>query len=284
MALGPDLQVRTAVFTDQRPIANLLHVSPQVHRHLDWRNPLDWIGSPPFLLAECAGRLAAVLACPPDPPRVAWIRLFLNSGDLPIEDTWPLLWKAARSALAAKGSFVMAAIALQDWYRELLETSGFTCRQKIVMLERQGGAPASFTQPAGVSIRLMMPYDLPAVAEVDAAAFALLWQNTLPALNRAYPQAVLATVAEKDGVLIGYQISTPNPFGAHLARLAVRPEVQGQRVGYALTADLIRQLAQRGTERLTVNTQNDNSVSLRLYQQMGFRLTGEQYPVYEFEV
>jgi ribosomal protein S18 acetylase RimI-like enzyme len=284
MALGLDLQVRPVVFTDQRPIANLLHVSPQVHRHLDWRNPLDWIGSPPFLLAEYAGRLAAVLACPPDPPRVAWIRLFLNSGDLPVEATWPFLWDAVRNVLTAKGSFVMAAIALQDWYADLLDASGFTCRQKIVMLERQGGALTPPTQPASVSIRRMMPYDLPAVAKVDAAAFAPLWQNTLPALNRAYPQAALATVAEKDGCLIGYQISTPNPFGAHLARLAVLPEAQGQHVGYALVDDLIRQLAQRGADRLTVNTQSDNPVSLRLYQQMGFRLTGEQYPVYEFEV
>ena len=284
MALGRDLYVRRAVFTDQRPIANLLHVSPQVHRHLDWRNPLDWIGSPPFLVAECGGRLAAALACPPDPPTIAWVRLFMNSGDLPVEETWKLLWDAACADLAGKGRFVMAAIALQDWYRDTLGASGFTCRQKIVMLERQGGAAIPGAQPEGLSIRLMMPYDLPAVAEVDASAFAPLWQNSLAAINRAYPQAVLATVAEKEGRLIGYQISTPNPLGAHLARLAVRPEAQGQRVGYALVADLIRQLAQRRAERLTVNTQSDNAVSLRLYQQAGFRLTGEAYPVYEFEV
>jgi ribosomal protein S18 acetylase RimI-like enzyme len=284
MALGHSLRVRPAVFADQHLLSGLLRSSARVHRHLDWRSPLDWIGSPPFLIAERAGKTEAALACPPDPPQVAWVRLFLDLGNLPAAETWALLWQSARGMLAAKGRFVVAAIVLQDWYRDLLANSGFTSRQAIVMLERQGGAPLAPPPLAGVSIRLMMPGDLPAVAGVDAIAFAPLWQNTLPALERAYPQAALATVAEKDGSLVGYQLSTSNPYGAHLARLAVRPDAQGRGLGYALTADLIRQLRQRGIERLTVNTQSDNFASLSLYRQAGFQLTGEQYPVYELVV
>ena len=68
MISGADLQLRPAVLTDQRQIANLIHFSPHVHRHLDWRNPLDWIGSPPFFVIESQGQVVAALGCPPDPP------------------------------------------------------------------------------------------------------------------------------------------------------------------------------------------------------------------------
>jgi [ribosomal protein S18]-alanine N-acetyltransferase len=130
----------------------------------------------------------------------------------------------------------------------------------------------------------MMPYDLPAVAEVDASAFELVWQNQLSVLERAYPQAIWATVAEKEGRVIGYQLSTRNPIGVHLARLAVKPTLQGKGLGYALVSNLIQQAALRGLSHLTVNTQSDNATSLRLYQRMGFHDMGERYPVYLTQV
>jgi ribosomal protein S18 acetylase RimI-like enzyme len=284
MIFGADLQVRPAVLTDQRQIANLIHFSSHVHRHLDWRNSLDWIGSPPFSVIESQGQVIAALGCPPDPPSVAWVRLFVNSGKLPVQESWQMLWDRARAELAHEGQFVAAAIVLQEWLHDLLLSSGFASHQSIVMLERDGGVPAEMTLPPEISMRAMMPFDLPAVAEVDASAFEFLWQNALPALERAYPQAVWATVAETDGQVIGYQLSTRNPLGVHLARLAVGPAAQGKGLGYALVANLIQQARQRGISHLTVNTQSDNATSLALYQRMGFRETGERYPVYQLQV
>ena len=284
MMVGVDVRVRPAVLTDQRQIANLMHFSPTIHRHLDWRYPLDWIGSPPFFVLENQGQIISALACPPDPPSIAWVRLFVNSGKLSLEESWQMLWDAARLDLAHKQGFTVAAIVLQDWYHSLLINSGFTSRQSIVMLERDVQAPVEISLPAGFSIRAMLQYDLPAVAEVDAAAFEPLWQNSLPSLERAYPQAVLATVVELHGQVLGYQLSTRNPLGAHLARLAVRPELQGRGVGHALVADLIQQAERHAMYHLTVNTQSDNSSSLALYRRIGFRETGERYPVYHLQV
>jgi len=279
-----DFQVRPAVSMDQRQIANLIHFESCVHRHLDWRNPLDWIGVPPYLVAERHGRLVAALACPPDPPQVAWIRLFVNADRLPLKEAWDILWEAAQSDLSRNGNSRVAVIALKDWFRDILNDSGFTVHQQIVMLERRDGMPADEIFPLGIGIRQMTVHDLPAVAAVDAVAFDPLWHNSLAALNRAYQQAMLATVAESTQGMIGYQISTQNPYGAHLARLAVRPEAQGQGVGRALVSDLIRVLARRGASRLTVNTQADNAPSLALYKRLGFVETGERYPVFEFQV
>lgn len=284
MILGTDLLLRPAVLTDQRGIANLIHFSPTVHRHLDWRSPLDWIGSPPYFLIENREQIIAALGCPPDPPGVAWVRLFVNSGTIPLQQAWIILWEKVYKEITGKGHLVVAAIVLQEWLKSLLFSSEFTSRQSIVLLERNGGPALESKIPAAISIRAMMPYDLPAVAEVDASAFDQLWQNSMPALAKAYPQAMLATVAEMDGKSIGYQISTRNPLGIHLARLAVHPSMQGHGVGYALVADLIQRAGRRGMPHLTVNTQSDNVISLALYRRMGFHETGERYPVYQLEV
>jgi ribosomal protein S18 acetylase RimI-like enzyme len=152
------------------------------------------------------------------------------------------------------------------------------------MLERDEPATVEFDLPQGFSIRPMQQADLPVVAEVDAAAFAPLWQNSIEALQLAYPQSVFPTVVEVNGLVVGYQLSTRNPLGAHLARLAVRPGLQGRGIGRALVADLIRQTGQHGMPHLTVNTQSDNATSLALYNHIGFRETGERFPVYQTPV
>ena len=280
MMVGQDVRLRPALLTDRRQVGNLIQSNTAIHRHLDWRYPLDWIGTPPFFILESQGQIAAALGCPPDPPTVAWVRLFVNSGKISIEESWQILWEAAYHELASRGSFIAAAIVLQDWFHGLLISSGFDSSQSIVMLERQPQEPIGVSLPPGFIIRPMLQYDLPAVADVDAAAFDLLWQNSLPSLERAYPQAVLATLVEADGQVLGYQLSTRNPLGAHLARLAVRPERQGQGIGRVLIADLVQRSDQRAMFHLTVNTQSDNAASLALYKKTGFHETGERYPVY----
>jgi [ribosomal protein S18]-alanine N-acetyltransferase len=284
MISGGDVCRRAAVLTDRQQIASLMHTSSHMHRHLDWRYPLDWIGSSPFFVLESRGQIISALACPPDPPLVAWVRLFVTSGNISLEESWQTLWEVARRDLEGKGRFMAAAIVLQEWFPNLLIASGFSSRQSIVMLEREQQIPIEGSLPAGFSIRTMLQYDLPAVAEVDAAAFDLLWQNSLPALEQAYPQAVLATVVEVDGQVLGYQLSTRNLLGAHLARLAVQPTLQGRGVGRALIADLVQQAERRGLYRMTVNTQDDNAASLALYKGTGFHETGERYPVYQLQV
>jgi ribosomal-protein-alanine N-acetyltransferase len=125
----------------------------------------------------------------------------------------------------------------------------------------------------------MTESDLPAVAQVDANAFGSFWQNTLDSLQRAYLQSVHATVAENESGIVGYQISTGNRFGAHLARLGVSPEAQGRGIASALVNELIQRLNQNQTDDLSVNTQEDNAASLALYKKFGFEKTGEHFPV-----
>ena len=181
------------------------------------------------------------------------------------------------------GGATVAAIAMQPWFQKVLADSSFENRQHIVMLDWQS-QPWTSTEVEGVHIRRMAEADIPAVTRVDNAAFEPLWHNSLDTLQRAFSQALTATVAETDEGIIGYQMTTGHGPRAHLARLAVHPGMQGRGVGRALLTDLFAYLTRISTTRLSVNTQSDNRVSLNLYKGMGFIRTGEEYPVYTFEV
>jgi ribosomal protein S18 acetylase RimI-like enzyme len=278
------LRARPAVSGDFEGISNLIFLEPHVHRHLDWRPPLEWLGQDPFWIIEDDARISAALACPPDPPPIAWIRLFAFVADMSGRAAWQLLWKEARQQLLEGGGATAVAIAVQRWLDTILTESGFNLADHIVLLENNDRLRLPARISSGLSIRTMTMEDLQSVADVDAAAFEPIWRNSFEALNHAYKQASYASVAEYQNTIAGYQLSTSSSFGTHLARLAVRPSAQRRGMGAALINDLIAHIPLGTEPRLTVNTQATNTASLSLYYGLGFRNTGERYPVYRIDV
>lgn len=277
--------IREATEKDRQRLANLIHYETYVHRHLDWRPPLDWLGFQPFLLWESSARLLATLACPPDPPEIAWIRLFGVLGGISHQEAWSALWPKARAWLSAQKTFReclrAAAVALQPWFRDLIVHSGFEHTHDVIVLTWEADQRLPLPQTLPYLLRPMTAADLEAVCALDTEAFAVEWRNSRLALEVAFAQAALATVVADGDQIIAYQISTAGPLGAHLARLAVRPAFQGRGVGYALVYDLLEHFRQRSVSRVTVNTQSDNLGSLALYHKAGFWETGEVYQVYQ---
>jgi ribosomal protein S18 acetylase RimI-like enzyme len=274
------LLIRDAVEEDRQKLSTLLHFELRIHRHLDWRSPLDWLGVSPFLVAEDQGRIIGALACPVDPPGVSWLQLFAVSTSRPVAELWNPLWLKALSMLEQRDQLILAAIPMHDWLVTLLKQEGFTLAHQVVVLQWGYDQPLERLEGLPVTIRPMQPGELEQIWRVDVASFQTLWQNSLPSLELAYHQSSIATVAEDETGIIGYQISTTSSMGGHLARLAVLPAYQGRRIGYALLNDLLRQFVYRGIFRVTVNTQSDNLASLKLYEKAGFERTGEKYPVY----
>jgi ribosomal protein S18 acetylase RimI-like enzyme len=89
---------------------------------------------------------------------------------------------------------------------------------------------------------------------------------------------------ELDGKIVAYQMSSSTGFYAHLARLAVRPDIQRRRIGFRLVQNLLDHfLLQHNCWGVTLNTQHDNTSSLALYRHIGFRETGERFPVYLYQ-
>jgi ribosomal protein S18 acetylase RimI-like enzyme len=274
------LSIRPAGPDDFTRLCSFLNYRSRVHRHLDWRSALDWLDSQPYLLAESDGELLAVLACPPDPPSIAWIRLFTAATELSPARVWSLLLERAVQALKGSQSEVIAALAIQAWFEELLILSGFTTRQSIVVLEREDRPLLPRPLKPGFSLRPMLPEDIQAVTRVDHQAFEPLWQNSSDALELARMQSMCSTIIEFDREIVAYQISTAIGTSGHLARLAVLPPFQGRGLGQALVYQLLADFDQQGIRQVTVNTQNDNQSSLALYTRLGFHLTGDEFPVY----
>lgn len=278
MASPAVLTIRPAEEQDRSRLTHLLHFETYVHRHLDWRQPVDWLGYEPYFVIENGGRVNAALACPPDPPNVAWVRLFACTRRLNATESWEGLWPVARAALLAMDAQQAVALALHKWFRALLERHNFEHVHNVVVLDWQ--PPPDFSPKIEHQIRAMQQDDLAAVQQVDEAAFPPLWRNSLSAVELAFKQASYATVIQQNGRPVAYQLSTPSSQGLHLARLAVDPDFQGRGLAYALGQDVKRYAAKYAMQRVTVNTQTTNLASLGLYKKMGFEYTGDDYPVY----
>jgi len=275
--------VRPANIADHQKLSNLIFFESRLHRHLDWRSPLEWLGAPFYWALDDGRQITAAFACPMEAAGIAWVRLFVHAGSWSAENAWNALWQTAREEVAHAGGARLAVIAMQPWFQQILAASNFKNIQQIVMLEWQY-QPWAGSEAQGIHVRRMLETDIPDVEKTDIASFDPLWQNSLETLHRAYAQSLIATVAENDKGIIGYQLSTGGGHRAHLARLAVNSSMQGRGVGRALLGDLFSKLVNNGMYHLSVNTQSDNVVSLSLYQKMGFIRTGEQYPVYVFDV
>ncbi len=277
------LKVRPAETNDHSGLARLLDGAEYSYHHLDWSPPLDWLGRQPFLISQDAAGIRAALAVIEDPRGIAWVRLFFCRRPLDAQQEWHGLFSACLDQLHTAGSPVITALGLKDWFMEILKHAGFDYHQAIVTLIHDIGSTSPAPEcRADCYIRPMELDDLPAVAEIDRLAFEPIWQNSLHQVEISYQRAMYATVAEVDGRVGGFQISTRNMFSAHLARLAVAPHLARRRIGLALVADLMERCKQDFVWQLTVNTQDNNLASLALYQKAGFHRTGEDYSVWKY--
>jgi len=277
-----DYSVRNASLLDRSRLANLIHFSPYVHQHLDWKSPLDWIGKFPYLVIERNGSLVATLACPPDLPEITWVRLFAVGADIPVDRAWKSLWSATIEEFSRTGKIQISALSLQGWFNTILKDNSFEHTDNVIVLMYSSATNIPEPKYLPISIQPMYPEDIPRVVEIDHAEFTLEWRNSKEALELAYQQASWATVAVIDKEIVGYQYSTSGAIGGHLARLAVAKTHQGQGIGYSLVYDVINHFKHQGVRHVSVNTQQNNQGSLALYEKAGFEFTGESYRVYQY--
>jgi len=272
--------IRNAGSHDRNALANFLTSPAVAHRHLDWKQPIEWLGSSPFLLAEANELILGVLICPPTQTDQAWIRYFGSTDWRHPERTWQPLWQEASQLLRNLNIHQVATLSLSQWFDDLLLQSGFHLHQYIINLEWTDRLIQTRELPAKVRIRAMTSGDIPAVYHIDEQAFEDIWRYSLDELTLALKQCAVSTVAVKDSMIIGYQMSTLSGLSGHLARLAVLSDFQGQNIGFNLVTDLLSQLNLLGIWRVSVNTQSTNQASLSLYHRMGFIDVEGNLPVY----
>ena len=279
-----EFSLHNASYDDRSRLANLIHFGSYVQQHLDWKSPLDWIGRQPYLLLEKKGGLLATLACPPDLPEVAWIRLFAVSSDLKPDYAWRVLWEATLDEILHNGIIQVSALSMQSWFTDLLLASKFEQTDYVTILIYENISVIHEPNLAFMNIRPMMHEDLPFIMDIDNSAFGREWRNSFEALELAFQQSSFKTVAEEGDKIIGYQYSTSSGMGGHLARLAVKKTMQRKGIGFLLVQDLCKHFRQLGISHITVNTQQSNVASLALYAKAGFKTTSEQYRVYTYKL
>jgi ribosomal protein S18 acetylase RimI-like enzyme len=272
--------VRPTDLNDRDLVRGLIEGARWRHQHLDWANALSLLDDHPFLMVEEHGLPVGCMACPPDPPGVAWIRVFASASGYKVEDVWSALWERVVAEAAHFGIERVAALSLHPWMGPLLTGSDFVKDNAVIFMAWETELPPQHSH-SSAELRDLAPSDVEAVAAVDHRAFQPIWRHSPRALHLALEQSSYARVALIGGQIVGYQICTATAFGAHLARLAVDPDVQHHGLGRVLVADVLRTFSDRGYGRVTVNTQADNLTSQALYKHLGFHETGQVFPVFE---
>lgn len=265
-----------------RAVQDLLFRARRVHTHLDWHETQHWLESqyqPLMRLAWQNWRLVGLLAASQPLNHAAWVRLAALDDRLN-GDLLTVMWDAIAAELRGLSVQRVGLLMMDDWLKPRLESLGFRYIEHVVTLARSGNELPP-PRPNPVEIRAAEPGDLDALVRVDHAAFAPPWQLAADEMRQAHRIAPTCTLALLDGAAVGYQLSTLYLDGAHLARLAVLPNRQGQGIGGALLDDVLQRFFRRYVYTMTVNTQDSNTQSQHLYTRFGFSRTGYDLPYWE---
>ncbi|MCA9979670.1 MAG: hypothetical protein KDD89_02520, partial [Anaerolineales bacterium] len=218
--------VRPAQHTDAKVIQRLLTHEFYTHTHVDWYNPLDWLGTPSFMVYEADGEVTACLAITADPAPAAWVRLAtLTYSAHPLARLESLLYGAIPH-LQAQGVNQILWMSNKRWPDRWLPSLGFERINWLEAYTKEGLAIPPHT-PAEVQIRPVLPEDFTVLAQLEARTFEALWRHSARSLHRGWHKALSFDVAWQHGRVVGFQHSVAGPEnGAHLARITIDPAVR----------------------------------------------------------
>ncbi|RMG90439.1 MAG: GNAT family N-acetyltransferase [Chloroflexi bacterium] len=284
--------VRVATRGDTTAITRLLRQSTFRHVHVDWRLPVEWIGSPGFVVAEATKRpfsatlfgqenpLYGCLAGTADPPPAAWVRLVALAEEKYIPQVLAAMLEPVRAYLQETAVTQLAWLVMSDWPLDWLPQLGFHFYIDIETYVKPDLEIPPFTPNPQVHIRPVRETDMPQLAHLEQAAFEPLWRHSVEALMLARQYTCSFDVAIIEGEIVGFQFSTPGHSSAHLVRLTVDPAWHGHGVGSTLLAHTLANYRHQGFKRATLNTQTNNYTSQRLYRRFGFQASGQKLPIW----
>ena len=139
---------------------------------------------------------------------------------------------------------------------------------------------------AGVALhftcRPLIASDLPAVMEIETAAFAQPWSAALFADELVQPSRRYIA-AEADDVLCGYGGIMLVGEDATVLTLAVAPAWREKGVASRILLELIELARRDGAGHVTLEVRESNEAALLLYAKFGFRAAGRRKGYYGTE-
>lgn len=207
-----------------------------------------------------------------------------------LRDTWSvqpyldlLLPEIERAALD-NGRPAIIHIGSFSWLVDGLRQRGFETLDWIAIYERIGQETPPTPTRTLAQIRTAHTSDLETLTKLDNLTFDYIWHMSTRHLRQALANAISFAVATVDNQIVGYEWSDMYHQHAHLTRLAVHPDFQGQGIGRQLLHQAIVDALAAGANLITLNTPEHNQRSQALYQQFGFVRTGERLPVLKKEL
>ena len=292
------MTIRQATEQDRHSLVQLWQTASYVHLHAEWQPPIDWLGNPTFVLWEeptkrvlawprkAEMRLQACLAVVADPLPAAWVRIAAAASTTALVDTLNELFTATWPAIEAQGITELGWLVLEPAAPRWLPDLGFTPLVELityVKLLRDEPTPPGNDQ---VQIRPVRVEEMEQLAVLDAAAYEPLWRYSAETLALARPQSLQFDVALLGEKIVGslFSMAGDQRGSAHLVRLTVSPEVQGQGVGRSLMNHFLRQCRQQDIYHISLNTQMDNRPSQKLYHLYGFHTLPNRVAVWHKRV
>jgi GNAT superfamily N-acetyltransferase len=166
-------------------------------------------------------------------------------------------------------------------------TAGFEPIDRLALLDLDlTGVHLPPTSGAPGRLQRLRRPRLDAAARVDAAAFGSTWANdaaTLAEINDATPHHRARHVVRR-GDTVAFAISGRARTSGYVQRLAVHPDHRRNGIGRHLLHDALGWMRRRGVRRVMVNTAVDNVAALRLYEQSGFRRSGDTLVMLELDL
>lgn len=271
--------VRAFESTDLRPMLRLIDTAWRVHLRISPVELNTKVEAFPCLLVEDNVGLRGFMMIEPVQPDVG---LVVAAG---LRDTWGVkpyldsLLPPMEQVAINQSLKELLFIGNTPWLTDELRTRGFEVREWVMAFERLSRDYPPEPIYATALIRTAHLKDLPILLKLDKLAFHRIWHKSPGNFSEALAKAVSFAVAVVGDRIVAYEWCELYGQHAHLTRLAVHPDYQGQGIGAQLLHKAIVDSLTAGANLITLNTQESNYRSRGLYERFGFVDTGQRIPV-----
>ncbi len=270
---------------DRRDIAGIRRLSEinfHTHHHLDWQRLDDYLFQDFGRVWVCVeqNQIIAALGLSEMMQGTCWLRFMVASDDHQPRNALQHLFEQVMLQESKNGLHSVFSLIIRDWLRPILTQCGFRWVEEIVTLERLRSAVADPQPHPDLQLLPISLERLDDVVQVDQQAFGPPWHMQPREIRAAIRTSHYNRILYIDRQPVGYQLTTLNHSSCHLARLAVHPHWQGSGIGAGLLQDMLYYFQRRKIFYSTVNTQQSNDRSLRLYTRYDYKLTGSDLPVW----
>jgi len=128
-------------------------------------------------------------------------------------------------------------------------------------------------------IRLMLPSDLKAVAQIEKSAYDYPWSHGI--FRDCLLAGYYSLVVEVGGAVVGYGIMSIAAAEAHILNLCVHPHSQRLGYGRRLLTALLLKAQQSETNKVFLEVRPSNKAALGLYESAGFERIGIRPDYYQ---